>query len=85
MKKLILEQLYGWWFVLATFLTVFLFFDKVMGDNFLVYFLFDCVLTVLGHRLIANFLRSLEHSELVNDMLAKTRNERTEPVLKKEP
>jgi len=72
-KKLVLQQLHGWWFILCTLLTVYLFQAQFMGNNFFVYLLFDCVITVLGKWTLSYLHRKLDQRALVDEMLAQTK------------
>ena len=73
-KLFFIQQLYGWWFILCTLLTALLFHNQVMGNNFFIYILFDCVITVLGRRILNAFYRALDQQNLVDEMLTINRN-----------
>jgi len=75
-KLFIIQQLYSWWFILCTLLTVLLFHNQIMGNNFYIYILFDSVITVLGRRIFGALYENFEQQNLVDEMLAKNRNEK---------
>ena len=76
-KLFIIQQLYSWWFILCTLLTVLLFHNQIMGNNFYIYILFDSVIAVLGRRIFGALYENFEQQNLVAEMLAKNRNEKT--------
>tara|TARA_B110000305_G_C19028251_1_gene442549 strand:+ start:33 stop:278 length:246 start_codon:yes stop_codon:yes gene_type:complete len=76
-KLFIIQQLYSWWFILCTLLTVLLFHNQIMGNNFYIYILFDSVIAVLGRRIFGALYENFEQQNLVDEMLAKNRNEKT--------
>ena len=73
-KLFIIQQLYSWWFILCTLLTVLLFHNQIMGNNFYIYILFDSVIAVLGRRIFGAIYENFEQQNLVDEMLAKNRN-----------
>ena len=77
MKLWVLKQVQSWWFILCTLLTALLFHNQVMGNNFFIYILFDCVITVLGRRILKALYRSLDQQNLVDEMLTINRNQKT--------
>ena len=76
-KLFIFQQLCSWWFFLCTLLTVMLFHNQIIGNNFFIYILFDCVITVLGRRILKALYRSLNQQNLVDDMLTINKNQNT--------
>jgi hypothetical protein len=77
MKLWVLKQVQCWCFTLCTLLTVLLFHNQVMGDNFYIYILFDCVITVLGRRILIALFRSFDQQNLVDEMLTINRNKKS--------
>ena len=76
-KLFIIQQLYSWWFILCTLLTVLLFHNQIMGNNFYIYILFDSVIAVLGRRIFGALYENFEQQNLVDEMLAINRNQKT--------
>ncbi|MBT5717426.1 MAG: hypothetical protein HOI70_10985 [Opitutae bacterium] len=73
-KLFFIQQLYGWWFILCTLLTALLFHNQIIGNNFYIYIFFDCVITVLGRRILIALYRELDQQNLVDEMLTINRN-----------
>ena len=69
MKVLLLKQLCVWWFFLSTILTVFLFAQNALGDNFLIYVFFDLAVYLIGRRIFLALYRTFDHQLLVEKML----------------
>ena len=76
-KLFIFQQLCSWWFFLCTLLTVMLFHNQIIGNNFFIYILFDSVITVLGRRILRALYRSLNQQNLVDEMLTINKNQKT--------
>ena len=73
-KLWVIKQLQSWWFILCTLLTALLFHNQIIGNNFYMYIFFDCVITVLGRRILRALYRELDQQNLVEEMLTKNRN-----------
>lgn len=77
MNLWVIRQVRSWWFFLCTFLTVLLFHNQIIGNNFYIYILFDSVITVLGRRILRALYQSLDQQNLVDEMLTINRNQKT--------
>ena len=76
-KLFIIQQLYSWWFILCTLLTVLFFHNQIIGNNFYIYILFDCFITVLGRRILKALYQSLDQQHLVDEMLTINGNKKS--------
>ena len=76
-KLFIFQQLCSWWFFLCTLLTILLFHNQIIGNNFFIYILFDSLITMMGRRILRALNQSLDQQNLVEEILTISRNQKT--------